>query len=344
MPSRITKTIDKKFLIVAPAFRDWDLGNYLEKLCIAKKIRCKTFAYRSFNTGQEANTRLLEIARDYRPKVMLGIKMERIYPDTIKAIKQQDVFSVLWQVDCFGEEVPQDLKLLLKEVDLFFTTAKGMVLKYAALGQTPVYWMHEGVYLPAFPLKRLAPYWRRTYTSQVAFIGNIFQPPVSDKNLALRRFKLLKSISQKYRLKIWGSQGDTLARKKWGASDYPVIAWPAYHEEMVKICQAAKIVLGINTVNTVELYFSNRTFLTLAGGGFHLTHYVPGLEEMFRNHRHLVWFKSDRECLDLIDYYLKRPRLRKRIAGNGQRLVRRRYTMRKQFNRMLNIIDAHYAK
>ena len=57
---------------------------------------------------------------------------------------------------------------------------------------------------------------------------------------------------------------------------------------------------AVSTRASVERYFSNRTFLTLAAGGFHLTHYVPGLETMFENHRHLVWYRSDEECLELI--------------------------------------------
>ena len=116
--------------------------------------------------------------------------------------------------------------------------------------------------------------------------------------------------------------------------------WPAYNAELVNVCQASAIVLGINTINTVELYFSNRTFLTLASGGFHLTHYVPALETMFENHRHLVWFQSDDECLDLAAFYLKRPAARRRIAEAGRRHVRRRYGMHRQFTTMLRLVDA----
>ena len=116
--------------------------------------------------------------------------------------------------------------------------------------------------------------------------------------------------------------------------------WPAYNAELVNVCQASAIVLGINTVNTVELYFSNRTFLTLASGGFHLTHYVPALETMFENHRHLVWFQSDDECLELTAFYLKRPAARRRIAEAGRRHVRQRYGMHRQFTTMLRLVDA----
>jgi spore maturation protein CgeB len=65
---------------------------------------------------------------------------------------------------------------------------------------------------------------------------------------------------------------------------------------------------------------------------------------MFRNREHLVWYHSDEECLQLIDYYLERPLLRKRIAACGQRWVRRRYSMKRQVNRILRIIDEQHAR
>src|SRR5262249_18513973 len=84
----------------------------------------------------------------------------------------------------------------------------------------------------------------------------------------------------------------------------------------------------------VRRYFSNRTFLTLASGGFHLTGYVPGLETMFDDHRHLVWYRSDDECLDLIAHYLDRPAERAAIAAEGQRHVRERYPLAGQVRRL----------
>ncbi|MEZ5989790.1 MAG: glycosyltransferase family 4 protein [Planctomycetota bacterium] len=48
-----------------------------------------------------------------------------------------------------------------------------------------------------------------------------------------------------------------------------------------RVCAETRIVLGQNQTHDSPLYFSNRLFLTLASGGFHLTHYVPGMEELF---------------------------------------------------------------
>ena len=115
--------------------------------------------------------------------------------------------------------------------------------------------------------------------------------------------------------------------------------WPAYNDECAKVCRGAAVVLGINTVDTVRRYFSNRTFLTLASGGFHVTSYVPGLETMFEHGRHLVWYGSDDECLDLIAYYLAHDDERTRIAEEGRRHVRTRYPLAGQVRRLLAALD-----
>jgi spore maturation protein CgeB len=216
-------------------------------------------------------------------------------------------------------------------------TAKGLVPEFQRYARGPVAWVHEGVHLPSFPRHVSGPA-PALYRSEVAFVGNLSHPNDSGE-----RYRLLRKIQPRFDLKVWGIQGDPQAKQRWGAK-YPVIEWPAYNEDLVRICRGAAVVLGINHVNDVELYFSNRTFLTLASGGFHLTRYVPGLETMFGNREHLVWYHEEEECLRLIEYYLQRPRLRRRIAAAGKDWVRRRYGMKRQVNRILRMIGEQYGR
>jgi hypothetical protein len=335
----------RRFLIVAPAFLEWDLGRYLEQLLAARGLESERFAYLGYESDAEANERLLEAVEEYRPDVVLGLKMGLVTPQTVRRLRERGAFVLLWYVDCWDGEVPKEIGALFKEVDLFLTTAAGMLPRYCALAPTPAHWVYEGAFLPAFPAVEPAPAVRKLYASEVAFIGNLFNhPPVGDEALSLRRYRLLSRICERHRLKIWGQQGDPNAAEKWPFPQCPVIYWPAFHEEVVKICRASDIILGINTVNTVERYFSNRTFLTLASGGFHLTHYVPGLETMFENHRHLVWYHSDDECLELIEHYLPREDERMRIAREGRAWTRRRYGMGRQLGRILKLVAAYRGR
>ncbi len=325
-----------RILVVAPAFLAWDLGVYVTRLLAARDTEVRPFAYRGLGDRTLANQRLLDVVADYRPDIVLGLKMGLIEPDTVARLRDQGVVVLLWYVDCFTGEIPDQIARLVPVVSAVLTSAKGMLPKYAALSQTPAYWVYEGVYLPAFSEVEVPEAQRGLYGSQIAFIGNVFHPPVADETIALHRYRLLTKVCSRFELKVWGGQGDPDTRQRW-QNPCPIIEWPAYHEELVKICTSTAIVLGTNTVNDVELYFSNRTFLTLACGGFHLTHYVPALEEMFTNHHHLVWFHSDEECLDLIDFYLARPDERRRIAAEGKAWVRAHYGMERQVDGILAI-------
>ena len=113
-------------------------------------------------------------------------------------------------------------------------------------------------------------------------------------------------------------------------------------DEFARVCSGAKIVLGINGVNDVRMYASwRRTVNTMACGAFHLTHYVPGMETLFRNREHLVWFESVAEALDLIDHYLTHDRERDEIAGKGREEVLRAHTWDARISRMLDVYHGY---
>lgn len=324
-----------RFLIVAPTRYEWDLAAYVEALLRDKGLDCRVFTYLTYKNDAAANAALLAEAFKYRPDFVIGLKMERIAPQTLQALRERGARIVLWYVDCFTPQVPAWIKPLLRQVDLFLTTARGMMPKYQALTDASVHWLYEGVYLPAYPAVTLTAGQRRAYGSEVAFIGSIYQPPVGSLQRTRRRLELFQRIGARFALRVWGPQA-RLPR----TMNFTVTRWLAYHDEYVKIGRASAIVLGINTVNSVELYFSNRTFLTLASGGFHLTEYVPGLEELFENKRHLVWYQSAIESVELIAYYLKHPTARARIAAQGRQFTRARYGMRRQVSKMLELVAA----
>jgi len=90
-------------------------------------------------------------------------------------------------------------------------------------------------------------------------------------------------------------------------------------------CSRAKIALSLNTV--AKMYTSwRRIFNTMASGAFLLMRYFPGLEDVFTDGKHLVWFTSRREAVQKACYYLKHEAERDRIARQGAGIVRREHT------------------
>jgi hypothetical protein len=92
---------------------------------------------------------------------------------------------------------------------------------------------------------------------------------------------------------------------------------PVDNRGYARVCATSRIVLGVNEVNDDLYYFSNRTFLTLACGGFHLTHYVPRLEDVFRDGEHLAWYRDADEALEQIGRWLADDAGRARVAAGG---------------------------
>jgi hypothetical protein len=132
-----------------------------------------------------------------------------------------------------------------------------------------------------------------------------------------QRAAFLAEVSRRHRTEVFGRHWDR---------------WRQFHPELrvhgpidnhgyAKVCATSRIVLGVNEVNDDLYYFSNRTFLTLACGAFHLTHYVPRLEDVFTDGEHLVWYRDEQEALQKIDEWLQRDAERARIAAGGHAAV-----------------------
>lgn len=331
---------NQKALIVAATFHEWDLGTYLAKELTRRvsDVRCQPTHSIS---QRQLQRRLLDECDSFKPGLLFMFKPDGITNATLKRIRQSGIRVILWSPDCFGANVPEWVKAASSEIDLLCVSAKGLLPAYRQVCHAPAYWLMEGAHLPSFPTLSLSRAEQTPYASEVAFIGNIFHTGAQAGDFNTRR-NLLRQVGTNFDLKIWGIQRYPDAAKKFGGRAR-IIEWPAYNEEYVKVCQSASVILGINLINSIKLYFSNRTFLTLASGGFHITSYVPGLEAMFENHKHLVWFRDENECVELIDYYLKRPKRRQSIADAGQQLVRRKYSLARQVGRLLNLIRKHYG-
>ena len=102
------------------------------------------------------------------------------------------------------------------------------------------------------------------------------------------------------------------------------------HEESVIAYSSARIVLGVHSITNSRTMQSMRTFEVLGCGGFFLTQRTRAIENMFENHRHLVWSSSYAETVDLMEYYLSHESERKKIAEAGQELVYENHTYEKR--------------
>jgi len=128
-----------------------------------------------------------------------------------------------------------------------------------------------------------------------------------------------------FHLKVFGNQ-------HWLANtDYYTLSPEIYqgylpYDQLPCAYSSAKIVLGLHSVIDSPTMMSMRTFEAMGCGAFFLTHWSPAIENMFKNHVHLVWSRHPDETLELVRFYLNREDLRHKIARQGQEEVYRYHT------------------
>jgi hypothetical protein len=241
----------------------------------------------------------------FDPQMVLTYKSD-VAPGLLASLPQH-VPRVVFYEDLFEMARP-DLFALAREASLFFTTARGSVPDFRNEGVKNAEYIRTGCDPTDHFIDRPDP----AFAGEVAFVGAANMP---------NRSELLGAVAAECPLALYGRGWE----KAIGIRPVREHAYPA---DLRKICASAKIVLGIDARRDIDLYFSNRTWLTLGCGGFFLTGYVPNLEEYFVNHQHLVWFESVDECLDLIRHYLPKERERRRIARSGCEYVHTYHTFR----------------
>lgn len=217
--------------------------------------------------------------------------------------------------DCFP--VDHAVTDWIRRVDVFFLTMTGMADDYRAAGAKKVVYLHSGVdpewHQPGRPDPK--------FESEVAFIGAAYYE---------ERNRFLVELGKRVDLKMYG--------KGWRKLGIREVRREVEPERFAQICASAGIVLGFDRSNEQELYFSNRTWFVLGCAGFLLTRYIPGLETVFANHRHLVWFHDEDDALDQIRWYLAHPEARCRIAAEGYEFAHRLYPFDRMARNIVTVL------
>jgi len=113
-----------------------------------------------------------------------------------------------------------------------------------------------------------------------------------------------------------------------------------FDKEFVKALNRSKIVLNINVINDVPLYFSDRYFQPMAVKTVGLNIYVPKLEDMFEDGKHMVFYKDNEECLAKINELLQDDKKRQHISEEGYKLYKEKYTLKHMLKQMFTGLEA----
>lgn len=148
------------------------------------------------------------------------------------------------------------------------------------------------------------------------------------------RADLLHRLAEDYDIEVFGMQWENQSKhpriRVTGAVD---------NRGFSRVCATSRIVIGMNQNNDDDHYFSNRTWLTLGCRGFHLTHYVPGLEDVFEDGVHLTWFHDQDEALAKVRKYLADDEARECIAEAGHQLALKRHQYTHRIAEVISLLQ-----
>jgi spore maturation protein CgeB len=124
-----------------------------------------------------------------------------------------------------------------------------------------------------------------------------------------------------------------LAGRGWGQGfvDWSVM-WESYRKAQI----------GWNIHNTTGFNF--RTYELPAHGVMQICDNKSDLSKIFKVGKEVVGFETIDECIELTHYYLSHPREQREIALAGWKRWKQDYTPEKVWNRLVEIVDYHWAK
>lgn len=285
-------------------------------------------------TIMEYNRKLLLEVSTKQPDVLLVLKGNILLPETLKKIRNNsDAVLVLW---CYDSALRFSNVLKGgKYYHIFYT------FEPTDIEVLKAYNIHALLLLPmAYDPNSYFKLEDATITRDLSFIGML--------NVYPERKKILEMIISRYRrmrLEIWGTAWTwynpflqyeyKIKRRALGKRIHNYNIPP---QQVNKIYNSTKICLNMHHVQSKE-GVNPRIFEILGAGGFQLTDYKKTLENFFEIGREIECYKTEKDLLDKIEYYLQNEDERKKIAQRGNNIVKKKHTYKHRAKTILDDIE-----
>ncbi len=270
------------------------------------------------------NRRLITAVRAFQPDIILILKGETIYPETLVTLRKEKVPLVSWWVDdpfCFP-----DLLESFNLFDMLYMFDREGVTKLEAEGVKHIMYLPCACDQTTYHPQSLNP---RDYPDLDCTIGFVamYHP---------MRAALLGQMKG-WDVGLWGSDWE-LAQE---LHELPPNTWRGPQistANAAKVYNLAKICPNVHHPQTRFGGLNTRAFEIPAAGAFELIDYVPGLEEHFDVGREIVAYTSPAQFRELAKYYLAHPDERAAIAERGRARVLRDHTYGRRIETILKTL------
>ena len=279
------------------------------------------------------NKRLIRIARSERPDIIWMYNATHIYAKTVRQLRNLEPRPKLVAYtndNPFGANAAywRHFREAIPLFDHHFVYRHSNIGDLKRLGITNVSLLRS-YFIPEEDYRSI-PAADERFVSDVVFVGHY-----EDDN----RLRALRKLSGAgVRLKLfgpgWRAAENLVDTSEPLRSQFPV--YPVLGEDYRKAISGASVALSFLSKINHDTY-TRRNFQIPAIGTFMLSEYSDDLSSLFTEGVEAEFFRSDEELLAKVQYYLRHPDLRQRIAAKGhERVLRDRHDVRSRMRFLLN--------
>lgn len=179
-------------------------------------------------------------------------------------------------------------------------------------------------------LQRVSPY--QSTPSGVETPEYIYSNYFIDRKLtSIERQRLLTLVAQHCSLRLYTINRNAIIpnARNMGPVDY--------YSEMPYVFANSKINLNI-TLRSIQSGIPLRAMDIMGAGGFLLTNFQADFLDYFIPNEDFVYYESEDDLVDKINYYLSHEKERAEIAHNGHEKVRANHSFEKFFEHIFQIV------
>jgi spore maturation protein CgeB len=260
---------------------------------------------------------LFSLAREHKSDLMLITAFKLLDAETIAGLKEilPHAQLVCWYSDMYDGVDPK-IEPIARQCDWFLSSGGGDILQaYKKIGAKHCAFMPN----PCDPDIHYSREVDARWHSDLLFTGKFCHGQGGQDPM---REQLLKYLIEHKGLTVWGDMGKPAIK----GNDY-----------IDAIC-GTDIAISINAFNDVRLYHSDRLIHYLACGAFTLAKRVPDSDLLFENNKHLCYFDSQEQCLELINRFQADTAQRQKIAEAGMKHAHKMFNCAKLAGDILQLV------
>jgi hypothetical protein len=257
--------------------------------------------------------------KHYRPDILLNQAMDGISSRFLREMKPH----IRLLVGQIASPLPPNEDF--SGYDLVLSSLPNFVAYFRSIGITAV--LHRLAFEPTL----LGDLKNGGQAIPVSFAGSLSKYHHS-------RLQLLEYLCARQDVKVWGPGACGLPRNSSIHRSYMGQVWGC---AMYEILRRSKITLN-HHIGIASSYANNmRLFEATGAGALLLTDWKENLIDMFEPGKEVVAYRTPRECVELVGYYLEHEEARASIARNGQQRTLREHTYYQRMQELVDIVGKY---